>query len=77
MKQAEFNRFHEKYLELLPRFELLKDEAVHTLKEAICMYWINVHSITERIKGFDSCVNKVKYKKIEEPFKDIKDFVGL
>jgi putative GTP pyrophosphokinase len=77
MKQAEFKRFHEKYLELLPGFEDLRDKAAHSLREAISKYWIKVHSITERIKSFDSCVNKVAVKKIEEPFRDIEDFVGL
>jgi len=77
MNQAELKRFHETYLELLPKFELLRKEAAHTLGEAISKYWIKVHSITERVKSFDSCVTKVAVKKIEEPFKDIKDFVGL
>lgn len=77
MKQAEVESFSEKYSERFPEFELLRDEGVRTLKNAISRSGIKVHSITERIKGFDSCVKKVIDKKIEEPFEGIKDFVGL
>ena len=77
MKQAEFGSFFKRYSKRLPEFELLMVEGVHTLKTAISESMIKVHSITQRIKGFDSCVNKVIDKKIEEPFEGIKDFVGL
>ena len=72
-----FDSFFKIYSERLPEFKLLMDEGVCTLKNAINMSGIKVHSITQRIKGFDSCVNKVIEKKIEEPFEGIKDFVGL
>ena len=77
MKPTKFDSFFKRYSERLPEFKLLMDEGVRTLKNAINMSGIKVHSITQRIKGFDSCVNKVIEKKIEEPFEGIKDFVGL
>ncbi|MCP4612304.1 MAG: hypothetical protein GY845_26710 [Planctomycetes bacterium] len=77
MKPTEFDSFFNKYSEQLPEFELLRDRGVCALKNAISKSGIKVHSITERIKCFDSCVNKVIDKKIEEPFEGIKDFVGL
>lgn len=77
MKQAEFDSFFKKYSARLPEFEFLRDEGVGALRSAISKSGIKVHSITERIKGFDSCVNKVIDKKIEKPFEGIKDFVGL
>jgi len=77
MKQAEFDSFLKRYTKRLPGFKLLMDEGVVTLKTAISKSRIKVHSITPRIKGFDSCINKVIDKKIEEPFEGIKDFVGL
>ncbi|MHC4394799.1 MAG: GTP pyrophosphokinase [Planctomycetota bacterium] len=75
MKQAEFDSFFERYKKRLPEFKLLMDEGERTLKKATSM--IKVHSITSRIKGFDSCLSKVIDKKIEEPFEGIRDFVGL
>jgi len=77
MKQAEIESFLKKYSELRPKFELLKDEGVHALKNAITKSRIKVHSIPARIKDFDSCVSKVTDKEIVEPFEGIKDFVGL
>ncbi len=77
MKQSELSRFHEEYLELRPRFERLMDKGVQTLKTAISEHWIQIHSISKRIKSFDSCVRKITDKKREEPFNDIRDFVGL
>lgn len=77
MKIAEIGSFSKTYSERIPEFKLLRDEGMHHLKKAISKSKIKVHSITERIKGFDSCVNKVTDKKIENPFEGIKDFVGL
>ncbi len=77
MKIAEIESFFKRHSERLPDFGLLRDEGIRHLKKAIIESKIKVHSITERIKGFDSCVNKVTNKKIENPFESIKDFVGL
>ncbi len=77
MKPTEFDSFFKRYSELLPEFEHLRDRGMYALKNAISKSGIKVHSIIERIKGFDSCLNKVLNKEIEEPFEGIKDFVGL
>ena len=77
MKQSEIENFLKRHSERLPEFELLRDEGMRYLKKAISESKIKVHSITERIKDFDSCVNKVTDKEIKDPFEGIKDFVGL
>ena len=77
MRLSNLDNFFKKYSERLPDFKLLKNEGVRTLKNTIRESWIKVHSITGRIKGFDSCVDKVTKDKIEKPFDGIKDFIGL
>ena len=77
MKIAEIESFSKRYSDRLPEFKFLRDEAKSYLKKAIIKSKLKVHSIIGRIKGFDSCVDKIMNKKTENPFDSIKDFVGL
>nr|VFK61725.1 MAG: ppGpp synthetase catalytic domain-containing protein (RelA/SpoT-type nucleotidyltranferase) [Candidatus Kentron sp. TUN] len=38
---------------------------------------IKIHSITSRVKSFDSFMDKLKKKKFSQPFKEIHDLVGF
>ena len=55
----------------------IKDTALFKLSQAISGQKIKYHSLTSRIKSFDSFLDKIKRKKIKNPFEEIYDIVGL
>lgn len=57
----------------------LFDQLIETAKFIISqeIQNIKIHSFTNRIKGFDSFVDKIRRKGVKEPFQEIMDVVGL
>jgi putative GTP pyrophosphokinase len=58
-------------------YKQLRDEALFILEPAISKRNIKLHSITHRLKGVDSFIDKIQRKESEKPFDDIKDIVGI
>lgn len=60
-----------------PLYQRLQEETIFTLKEELDKTEIKIHSIPSRIKGLDSFLNKIILYRIENPFEEINDIVGL
>lgn len=58
-------------------YNQVKDTATFIVSQAISGQKIKYHSLTGRIKRFDSFFDKIKRKKIKNPFEEIHDVVGL
>lgn len=58
-------------------FKLLIDTVKFILQKEISRNKIKFHSVTHRVKAFDSFLDKIRRKNITDPFKDIHDLVGL
>lgn len=58
-------------------FNQLIETAKFTISQEIQNQQIKIHSFNDRIKGFDSFVEKIREKKAKEPFQEIMDVVGL
>ncbi len=56
---------------------LLIDEIKYIISKATNMKQIKIHHIFDRIKPFDSFLNKIKRKHIKDPFNQIHDLIGL
>jgi hypothetical protein len=57
-------------------FEELAETAKFFIMGDIHRKKIKIHSIPYRIKKFDSFVDKIRRKNVNEPFKEIMDIVG-
>lgn len=60
----------------LPLLEHLRSEVVFTVDKALAATGIKLHSVTSRIKDFESFSRKVRQKAVAVPFEDIHDLVG-
>lgn len=58
-------------------YNQVKDTAKFILSQVINGQKIKYHSLTSRIKSFDSFIDKIRRKKIKNPFDEIHDVVGL
>lgn len=58
-------------------FERIEDAAKFILSQAISRCGLKIHSLPSRIKSFDSFNDKMKRKKIKNPFEEIHDIIGL
>jgi len=58
-------------------FKFLIDTVKFILQKEISRNKIKIHSFTDRIKPFNSFLDKIRRKNITDPFKDIHDLVGL
>ena len=58
-------------------FQFLIETVKFALQKEIRRKKIKIHSFTDRIKTFDSFLDKIRRKNIMEPFKEIHDLVGL
>ena len=67
------NEFKEK----LPKYTKLKNEVQFIINDELENKNIKIHSLTSRIKTFDSLNNKANRKDISNPFKEINDIVGI
>lgn len=66
-----------KYDGNLSNYLQLENEGIFILKAEIKKARIKTHTITSRVKDFESFLRKVLAKNTENPFDDIKDIVGL
>jgi putative GTP pyrophosphokinase len=65
------------YYDNLPLYDKLAEEANYILDEEIEEQQIKIHSISSRVKEEESFLQKVERKQSVDPFKDIKDLVGI
>jgi putative GTP pyrophosphokinase len=66
-----------KYKNNLSNYWQLENEGIFIIKAEIRKARIKTHTMTSRVKDFESFFRKVLSKNTENPFKDIKDIVGL
>jgi ppGpp synthetase/RelA/SpoT-type nucleotidyltranferase len=66
-----------KYDANLSGYTELANIVQYTLKKSIKKHGIKTHSITFRIKGINSLIDKVRRKRINKPFEQIHDLVGF
>ena len=57
--------------------KLLIDEVKYIIYHAIEREYIKIHSLIPRIKPFDSFLNKIKRKKLKDPFNEVHDLIGF
>lgn len=60
-----------------PIFGQLRDEAVFILEHDFLTSGIKYHSLTSRIKAFESMANKAERNQLEQPLTEMHDLVGL
>ena len=60
-----------------PKYDSLREEAIHTLEKRLKESGIKIHSIPSRVKDLDSFLGKIERKQYENPFEQMQDFVGL
>jgi putative GTP pyrophosphokinase len=56
---------------------ILIDEVKYIISRAIDRAHIKIHYITNRIKGFDSFLDKIRRKNLQDPFNEIHDLIGF
>ena len=71
------DKFSQEYNKRESQFKLLKSEVVFTLENKLESVGIKYHSIPSRIKTLDSCLGKIDKHQFENPFEQMRDFVGL
>lgn len=71
------HRLRTEYDSKLELYNKVKDTALFKLSQEISGQKIKIHSLDKRVKDFDSFYDKIKRKKITDPFKEIYDIVGL
>jgi putative GTP pyrophosphokinase len=67
----------QQYVDSLPRFRRLEEEAKYVLKTAITSADIKLDSLSSRVKELDSFLTKARRKQTAKPFEEIRDIVGL
>jgi putative GTP pyrophosphokinase len=65
------------YSSRLPLLKALKKEATRDIILALETKQIKFHSVTARVKSFDSIVGKAEAKEVEAPLDDLVDIVGI
>lgn len=61
----------------VPHYKAVDTEVRYIVEEIFRDSIIKIHSITSRVKKIESFIDKAKRKGIKEPFKEIKDIVGI
>jgi putative GTP pyrophosphokinase len=61
----------------VPALRQLRDEALFILEQALQKSGIKYHSLTSRIKTFESFRAKAERKKLKTPMEQVRDLVGL
>ena len=56
---------------------MLIDEIKYIIHEAIKNKPIKIHYVSDRIKPFDSFLDKIKRKDLKDPFNEVHDLIGL
>jgi putative GTP pyrophosphokinase len=75
--QLDRERLTKQYELHLPLLTALEQEALHEVGTALRKERLKFHSLTSRIKTFDSVAAKAEGKSIDEPIKNLVDLVGL
>jgi putative GTP pyrophosphokinase len=70
--------------EILEEYNLRKEntkplieEVKYKISQATGKEHIKIHHIFDRIKGFDSFLNKIKRKELSDPFNEVHDLIGF
>ena len=71
------NELRRKYNERVPLLKQLGVSAKQILSREITRKKIRIHSLYGRVKGFNSFYDKIRRKRVKDPFRDIEDLVGL
>lgn len=71
------NELRREYNERVPLLKQLGVGVKQILSREITRKKIRIHSLHGRVKGFSSFCDKIRRKKIKEPFREIEDIVGL
>jgi len=71
------NELRREYNERLPLLKQLGVGAKQILSREITRKKIRIHSLHGRVKGFSSFCDKIRSKRVEDPFREIEDLVGL
>ena len=77
MDNADWDSIRLQYVEMIPIFERLKDEALFIINHALNETNIKIYSIPARVKDVNSFINKSKRKDYKNPLYEVKDIVGL
>lgn len=67
----------QKYVQLVPIFDKLKQELIYMLEKEIESSRIPIHMIGGRVKTFESLIAKAKRQDIQAPLDDIDDICGI
>ncbi len=71
------NKLRTEYNERIPLLKQLGVQAKQILSREITRKKIRIHSLQGRVKGFSSFCDKIRGRRIEDPFREIEDLVGL
>jgi len=71
------NKLRKEYNERVPLLKQLGVQAKQILSREITRKKIRIHSLHGRVKGFSSFCDKIRRKRIEDPFREVEDLVGL
>ena len=71
------NDLKKRYQSQIKLFKKLSDTAKYHLTTEIRKRNIKIHSLEDRIKTFDSFLDKMKRQKTTEPFREIRNLLGL
>ncbi|MCY4614298.1 MAG: RelA/SpoT domain-containing protein [Nitrospira sp.] len=74
MNDEEFRR---EYEQRLPDFERITDEIANSLQYGLSEKKIQVDAVRGRVKEFDSFMEKIRRKNLQNPFQEINDIVGI
>jgi len=74
---TDINELRREYNERVPLLKQLGVHAKQILSREIKRKKIRIHSLHGRIKGFSSFCDKIGRKRVEDPFREIGDIVGL
>lgn len=77
MKKMDRKTLHRQYDEKLKRFRNLQTAAHGQLHHAINGKRIKIHSLSSRLKDFDSFAEKAVRKNLTDPFSQIRDVLGF
>lgn len=75
--KLDISHLRDEYNGKVADFKFLIETVKFILQKEISRNKIKIHTFTDRIKPFDSFLDKIRRKNITEPFKDIHDLVGL
>lgn len=73
----ESDDLRERYEQLAPRLDKLKQEVIYILEQRVESAGIPIHMIAGRIKSFESLVGKAQRRDVQSPLEEIDDTCGV